>query len=740
MDKLLNSDSKVVNEGRKNIPDIPKAGLRDQVLDSLVKKLNEDGMGERCVSLWESANSDRAEWLRKQEILIREYDEFINPLYTVESDWQSSLHMPVTFSICKAFHARMFAALMGQDPPFTCRSRKEANVDRAPLIQDLVRYTLKDWANYYKGTDEVMDRFIWNWVTSGVGIMKMRWDSEFTTFVDVERVPVPRPSLQKVDEATGQVIEVPQVGYEEKDIKKTIKSFEGPCWDQVPFEDLVIINGEGDPDLADAVIHSSYLTASKLWTLADRGVFDSDVVEDVIRSGDNMRSGEAANGVKQARAETSGLVGPDVTNDLDRYQILEAYMSKDVDGSGINSEIIMWVHKQTMKILRATYLVRTNRTMMRPFAKADFHKKEGQAYGVGIPEMIYTLAKEIDAQHNMRLDFGLLSTMPFGYYRATSSMQQERIPISPGALIPLDNPTQDVYFPNLGSRTTFGFQEEASLMSMIERVSSMNDLNFGILSNQGATRTATGTRAVVSEANSNLDIYLRRLNRGFKKMLLYTFGLLQEKLPPGLDFRILGDDGQQYWRTVKSKEEIYGAYDFELEPNSSNSNKQVQLDSAQQVLQLTSNPLDIQLGIVGSQERYEAIKNYLQTLGVKDYSKYLRKPANQARIFTPLEIANRILAGIDIPLDPTQDLQGFIDLFDYFMQHDDVLGQINQEQTVSLAKKAAEARQMLQALQAVAAQQANTSQMQINSRAANATAPGAPAPSPQSSVPSGNPQ
>ena len=281
-------------------------------------------------------------------------------------------------------------------------------------------------------------------------------------------------------------------------------------------------------------------------------------------------------------------------------------------------------------------------------------------------------------------------------------------------MIPLDNPQSDVYFPNLGNRTSFGMQEEQALYSMIERMTSVSDLSLGVLGAQGAARTATGARVVANESNTNLDIYLKRLNRGFKKLLHGMFELVQEKMPDGLQFRLIGDDGNSYWANVQSRAEIVGMYDFELEGSSANSNKQVQMDTAQQIYQMTGSPLDIQLGIISPQERYEAIKNLLQAMGVKNYSKFIRKPQNASRMFTPEEIANRVLAGVDVLLGPEQDLEGFVAYVQHIIDHDELLGQFDQKQTIALAAKQKEAAQMLQALQQAAAQQANAMQMQRN--------------------------
>jgi hypothetical protein len=392
------------------------------------------------------------------------------------------------------------------------------------------------------------------------------------------------------------------------------------------------------------------------------------------------------------------------------------------------------VHKVTREVLRATYLYRVSRNGKRPYFKIDFHLRDGATYGVGIVELLYSLQKEMDAIHNIKLDVGIMASQPFGFYRPTSSMTEERLPIEPGALIPLDNPQTDVYFPNLGNRTAFGFQEEQALMGYVERLMSVNDIMFGNMGQQGAARTARGVGALQMETNSNLDVLIRRMHRGWKQYLTYTLELLQQKVEPGFVFRLTGEDGQDSWKQIMDLKSIEGSFDILLEPSSAHSNKSIQYDMAQQLYQMTSNPLDLQLGIITPVERFEAIKNLLKTMGVKDYARYIRKPKGQPA-WSPEDLANMVLSGVPVNLDPTMDLQGFIEYVAAIEADDHLLGQFNEQQAVALVKKQREAQALLEQLQAAQAQQVNLAQQQAN--AANAqgtmgsTAPemqGAPSP------------
>lgn len=720
---VLNNDKKVLQEGRKAILKDVDASLVDQNVSPLVKKLVEDGVGEKVSSMWDKGNSNRVLWLERLGAWLTSWDEHLVSDAEGPFAGSSNLHLPMPLIVVKTLHARFLQALLGVDPPFHIRARAEAFTDRVPLISDLMRYTMYDWANKRKGIEEVLDKWVWSWVTVGSGIIKWMWDCEYTSYLAVENVQVPAAPKFVINPMTGAEEAIPQFKMEEQEVRKTEKVFDGPLCKFIELEDLVIIGGDGDPDEADAVLHQDWLTASQMWTLADRKVFIKDSVEEVIQGGSDREDGQVNSALKTQRAQNAGKAETDTDLDSDRYNIIEAYLKYDVDGSGITSDIIVWVHKRSRIILKATYLRRVNKAGERPFKKIDFQMRNGQEYGVGMIEMLYPLSKEMDAQHNMRIDFGLIATAPFGFYRASSSLDPTKISYEPGMLIPVDNPQTDIVFPNLGNRTIFGMQEEQAIQTMVDRLTGISDLNLGVLGAQGATRTATGTRALIGESSSNLDVHLRRLNRGWRRSIEYLLHMLQQRVPNGLQFRLTGDDGSDYWRQVKSEKDIAGDFDIEVSPNSASSNKQIQQETATQIMALTSNPLDIQLQIVNQGGRYEALKNMLQSMGVKDYGRYISKPQGYQRIFTPEEMANRVLRGVDVPVSPNDDHQGFLDYFKHIVENDELLGQFNEEQTVMLAKHAQKVEAMMGAMQQMEAQAANARQMQSNAANSQQQAP-----------------
>ncbi len=737
---IIQNDADVVGKRTNILEDDPKtdlkvtAPLRDQILDKLVEKLDELDMGPKVASMWYRANADRSSWLERQTQYLREIDEFIEPIYQPALDWSSTIHLPTILTICKSFHSRMFAALWGIDPPFVCRSRTAANGDRAMLIENLMRYTLRDWCNEYEGIEEELDKWLWDWVTKGDGFLKARWVKKFTRFQDVDTSQVQDFKMQ-MDPQTGNSVLVPVMKDVEKEVTRTEEVYNGPMLERRFVEDMVVIGAEGDPQKADAVLEQQMYTASELWCNVDQKLFREDIVEEIVQGGrDRMIGNDQTSTMKQEQITAAGRSLLDREFEEDRYRVIEAHIKVDVDGSGISSDVILWVHHLSKKILRATYLRRVMPSGKRPYFKISFHKRHGVEYSVGLVELLYSLGKEIDAHHNINVDVGILSSMPFGFYKPTaSSLKEQGLPIEPGALIPVDNPQTDIYFPNLGNKTAFGFQEQQALMTQIERLTSISDLNLGIIGAQGATRTATGTRALLGESSNNLNIFIQRMNRGWTRALRYTFEMLQQRIPPGFQFRILGDDGNNYWHTIETRQEIDGMYDFELEANSTNSNKQVQIEQANMVYQMTSNPVDLQFGIVTPSNRYEALVNMLKVNGIKSVSKYTTRPQSYNIQLSPLEVLDRVLIGIDTPLNPTMDLQGIITLIQEFHKNDDLNGQFGPDHMAVLDNTMRQAQSLMQAVQAAKAQ-ANVAQQQ-NMNTMNAQVPSNQQPAPSITVP-----
>jgi hypothetical protein len=613
-------------------------------------------------------------------------------------------------------------ALWSVDPPFTVKARREDGVDRVQMIEDLMRYTLYNWANCYEGAEEAVETWMSAWVHTGTGILKTRWATQYTSFIDAVDTVEPGVPTFSVDK-DGREVAVPTIKSVQKEQRKTLTKFSGPMLDPVRLEDFVMVNGQGNTDKAEIIIHRYFVTASDLWTGVDKKLFNEDAVEAIIRGGRARRSAGLNNNIKVQKAEIAGVADIDSTIENDKYEILEAYVKADVDDSGITSDVVLWVSNTTGALLRATYLYRLNPTGENPFTVIHFHKRDDQEYGVGLLELLHPLSVELDAMHNIRIDFGIITNNPTFFYRASSSLNADTIQVEPGMGIPVDNPSQDVYFPQRPNSTGFFGNEEQVIQTYIERLTGISDISLGAMSgSQGAARTATGARALMTESNTNLSVHLRRLNRGWKKVLRLVFHLLQQKLDGKFVFRITGQDGRDVFREVYSHDLILDV-DFELAPNTANSNKAVQIDMAQQMVQIASNPINLQLGITDAGSVYEAYKMLGMALGMREMSRILKKPQGYTFVPSPEEIFQRAVRGQEIKPDPRMDIAGVLAFFETMLQAQQKFPTLTEDQIKAGAGVYREFKQMKDAMDAQAAQAANAQQMQLNASMSAQQAP-----------------
>ncbi|MHA1834078.1 MAG: portal protein [Candidatus Baldrarchaeia archaeon] len=714
----IQDDKKVLEEKNKPaLPDEAVADLYDQIPANLATTLNEMNVGQKIAEIWHKGNAEKSEWMERQEMYLDDWDEFLDNDFDGPFDGSSQLHLPETFTRAKAMHARLMQAMFGVEPSFNVKPQEEVDLQRIPMIEGIMNYTLTDYANNNEGVSGECSDWVWNGVTTGTGLMKARWDKKFIRFSDIFDREIPRPSA-----IPGQPADI-EIVQEERMV--TEKVFDGPMLDVIFPEDLLAVGGKGDIETAEVVIHRSFFTGSDMTALAAQKVFLKKEVEEIIESGNDREEGAIATSLKQKRSSKAGMSSVDSEAELDKYEILEAYLKMDVNKDGLNEDVIIWVHPRSRRVLRATYLHRVSKYGKKPFFKFDYFRRPGEFYGIGLPEMMHSLSIEMDALHNQAVDAGTIANMPFGFYRATSNIEPEIINLAPGDLIPLDDPLRDINFPNIPSKQGFFTQAESSVRDQADRVTAISPLSLGMLNQQGATRTATGTSAIQGESNINLDTHVRNLARAWRSCLKYMFGLLQQRIPRGLSFRVTGMHGSDYFGQINDREEIKGKFDFIISENSANSNQGIQQNMAMQVMQQTLDPVAIQMGIVTGAEIFEAKKNFYQQQGVKDWSRFVRQPNVAPRITAENE-ANSVLQGIPVPVQPDMDHEGFIKYVEYIMSKDELLGQYRPEQVQQLVAQQRQHQEMMKALEQMRNQQANQNQIAINAASGQGQQPPQP--------------
>jgi hypothetical protein len=200
------------------------------------------------------------------------------------------------------------------------------------------------------------------------------------------------------------------------------------------------------------------------------------------------------------------------------------------------------------------------------------------------------------------------------------------------------------------------------------------------------------------------------------------FHMLQLRVDGEVVFRVTGEDGSSIFKKITSYDLTIDV-DFELSSNSSNSNKSVQIEIAQQLINLVSNPLYLQLGIAGPGQVYEALKNYMNALGVKDVHRYISKPEGYSYAPTPEEIFNRVVRGQEVRPAPNMDVDGTIAFIQTMIQQQEKGQFLNEDQIRAAIGTMRQFQQLKQAMEQQAAQAAAQQQAAVNSAQSQQQAP-----------------
>lgn len=609
--------------------------------------------------------TERGVWLSRLINYRQAWQDFVDAGMDPAFEGAHTIHIPSTFAAIKAMHSRIYQAVMGISPPFSLKPRTKIPETFKEDKEELMNWVIGSYANKGDGWDGVIDFDIWNYVGDGTSITKQYWLKDVRKFMDVE-------------ENIKYPIQLDEDGYpvvEEKEIEKEELLYDCPIIENVKLEDLYIIGRKAtDTDDADMVCHSQQFTKSDLIKMAKQGFFFQDQVDEVIRTEpqiNNPSPNRMNTAVKQLDDFTTGLNKLGSIAGARMYNIYETYLRYDIDDDGIDEELVAWVEDRSKRVIRVSYLERVGPGQKRPFVVKKFIPQTGP-YGKGLGEILYGLSCAQDYIVNQRLDYGTLQNLPFFFYRAASGLNPVSLKLGPGMGIPVDDPQGDVSFPRLNGGTTYGFQEEQQITRYSENASGITQFSLGNIQSQGATRTATGTAALVNELNSNIDIHIKRYQRGYRKNLVILDLQLQDLLPLGTIIRIVGKDGQDIYKRFENREAIRWQADFELMANSINSNKAIERETAMMLIQQLANPIALQTGIATQDNLYQAYKNMLQKYEIKDIDAYITKPLDAPDSpYTAKDEINMIITGVEPPLVVKDKHPEKVAVFDEFEQSPD---------------------------------------------------------------------
>lgn len=669
-------------------------------------------IGQNVASDWRKFDDQRGDFLQRREEWTQNWRNL--QAEEIQGPWDNSsnFHIPITLFYGKAIHARLWQLF--SDPSFFgVKARKEVFEDREQSIREFMQFVIDSYANGKTGTRDVFDEWLWECVFEGSGFLKLYWQRDVHSYLEVEPVlTVKEQTVFSPDDLTGRKDYSSNLS--EQDVEKK-EIIETPHIKRILLEDFLMPPGQGDPQTSDWCTHRVFMTEDDLKARARDEKFDKDAVEEALHHKSSFFNDQSTS-IKIQRMETDGYFDTQGYYDgkhavLERYG--KAYIKKKIDGkeefemSQMPEEVVLWVHQASGLLLGWTYLYRISPSGIRPVFKGDFIKFPDRSHGVGVGEVLDPIQGGINSVYNLRMDNGVLASTPMGFYRASAGLKPDKIQMSPGLFNPTDDPQGDVRVLQMPYLANFGNNEEDRLIGYAERILTISDLQLGRSPQKvGLFRTASGAEGIQNESGIQLEIHFDRIARTLSKLLQALFTLARERMPEELYYRITGENGEPIFGKV-SRESLKGQYDFEINIDVLSEGRNEGQQKATMLMQMLINPAFTQTGVVTPDNLYHLARNYLVKNRVRRIDNFVSPPPQyQGEVITPNERVFRIVLNnfMQPPIESTvrmnEDHAKALAIYEGFKQSDHYGMLTSPEQVQALERLIQTHMRFMQAVQA----------------------------------------
>jgi len=513
--------------------------------------------------------------------------------------------------------------------------------------------------------------------------------------------------------------------------KRSVEVYNGPRIIVKAYEDVLTppraanlqIPGPSNPGGATHVILIDRPTVDEIKRLVATGYYDLVTIKDIEPLEDITRdtSGQELEKQKDVMEGKQGEPAVTETEAKSHKTItrLMCFDMFDVDGDGIDEDVIWWVLLEPKLLVRAKLLSEVHPALppRRPFAEASFLPIRDRRTGISMPELIEGLHDVMKMTVDQTVDNATITNVPFFFYRAAGGIQPETIRFQPGEGYAVMDPQRDVNFPRIESNSVaFGLNMFSLIQQQEERLTMVGDFQFGRVpaGRASALRTVGGMAMLAGQGEARPERILRRFFLGLVDIWRHIHEMNQHFMPAKKRYRIVGfrKEGEDPYREIESREAITGRFNFDFKANVLNTSKALLQQSLAAFGQVYVTELAIQLGIADADGIFRWMRDLGRSWGL-DPDQWMKPPSEESRkpkIFA--EDAISAILGNTVPTgvaaeaggaaEHAQKLQEFVAL-DEFGLFDEPQLEVFQAYLAQVMEQAAEQQRQAQLFEAARA-------------------------------------
>jgi hypothetical protein len=469
-------------------------------------KLGEAGETRLAAYLYEEINTCR--WERQPYVskLARLKEKYRAPFPEFPKDFpmanMSQITIPVIKTAVNTLSSRIVQTVMAADPLVSVRTDDN---EYQTVASDYERF-LKIYSDERLEAEEVVD----DWITESIQLG--------TSILEVTHHKC-RRNIVTYDALTQEYTK------EAKDV------FVGPKFFHFPIEDFWIRPQYQDHQTAPWCGKVLRLTWSQIKDMAMAGDLDPEKID---RLWNHRGLSEQDVSEVQKSDEDVEKFRP---HDRDQFQIFELCVRWDVDGEGLEEELIIRFHEDSRTILRVFYSGFKNGR--RPWEVARFIKILHRFYAEGLAEMLEHLQEEISTIHNQRIDNATIANLRIILVSRLIRGLAPGDRLWSGKVVKVSNVKEDVGTLQLGDIYPSTAQNESIAQGYVREVSGAGEVATGMA--QPVTRTtATAQLSLLEELNRRFDKIIKGYRKNIRRIFIQLDDLFGQYGTAGLAEQWLG--------------------------------------------------------------------------------------------------------------------------------------------------------------------------------------------------------
>lgn len=486
-----------MEEAREDLPIFP-GGLPIK----LSQKIGNEKLEDKLQSFIYNILDDE---LRSQETLIDKLEKS-QKQYRGERDAKSlpwigcsNISIPLTRWLVDNIATRLITTIFGQKKIFVLQARKSEFVDMIDDLEDGLEW----WAKWIVDLETVLFDPIQQCIKTGTGIVKIDYEiKKDTKYRYATQEEIDDKDTKKYKTDGDPLVKIP------------VSKYQGPTIYPIPREDFIISSEAKSIDTAFLCGFRKYLRKPQIEARVIAGLYRKDVISNLYE-GETPYSGDKYDDVKKDRAEGQGK---EISEEKEKpIEIWELWFKYDIDGDGIEDDIVVIWHQNTKTILRAIF--NPDFYGHRPFMDFVFNPVEYAFDGEGLCNILRDLQDEVDELHNQRIDNGkLMNTLSF--IELDGAISEEWV-WYPGCRIKVADVESSIKQLEVGKPLASSFQEEGQSMGYAQLVSGVSLEAMGQATSERpvASETMTRLQQVGIKTKFGADIIRRKLTHMAMKAL-----------------------------------------------------------------------------------------------------------------------------------------------------------------------------------------------------------------------------